>query len=270
MLVSTCLAADGKAAKAKEVLPTVAHNLSEWHFGEVLFGNKPSDAELKGKVVLIEYWGVHCPPCIASLPHLAELDKKWRDKGLCIIGAESQGSPKEAIKSLLDSAKVHYPITAGASGPIAFNSIPRCFIFNGQGALVYDGYPAGPGFEKTLKESLNKAKASAMAAAPTTPTASIASAPWFAMRVWTNSDGHEIRAAVSKIDSTSVTFLMPNAKEVVYPLDKLSEDSRTTLTLSPSRRIEWGGAVTRRGKLRFFGDDLRLVLPLIYCNAAGF
>ena len=41
-----------------------------------------------------------------------------------------------------------------------------------------------------------------------------------------------LRAAVSKVDATSVTFLMPNAKEVVYPLVKLSEDSRTALAVA--------------------------------------
>ncbi len=229
MLVSPTFAAEGKAAKAKakEGAPAEAHNLSEWHFGEVLFGSKPSDAELKGKVVVLECWGVHCPPCIASLPHLAELDKKFREKGLCIIGAESQNSSKEAIKPLLDNAKVQYAITAGANGPIAFNTIPRCFIFDGQGALVYDGYPAGAGFEKTIKDSLAKVKAGGSTEAP-----AVASGPLVPTRAWTNSDGREIRAAVTKVDATSVTFLMPNSKEVVYPLDKLSEDSRTALTLA--------------------------------------
>ena len=170
---------------------------------------------------------MHCPPCIASLPHLAELDKTFREKGLCIIGAESQNSSKEAIKPLLDNAKVQYAITAGANGPIAFNTIPRCFIFDGQGALVYDGYPAGAGFEKTIKDSLAKVKAGGSTEAP-----AVASGPLVPTRAWTNSDGREIRAAVTKVDATSVTFLMPNSKEVVYPLDKLSEDSRTALTLA--------------------------------------
>ena len=63
MLVSPTFAAEGKAAKAKakEGAPAEAHNLSEWHFGEVLFGSKPSDAELKGKVVVLECWGRALP-----------------------------------------------------------------------------------------------------------------------------------------------------------------------------------------------------------------
>lgn len=158
LLVSPAFAAAGKVAKGKDVAPVAPHNLSEWQFGTLLFGAQPVAADLKGRVVVLECWGVNCPPCVASLPHLAELDKKFRDKGLTIIGAESQNSSKEAIKPLLDKFKVEYAITAGASGPIAFNAIPRCFIFDGLGALVYDGFPAGAGFEKSIKESLRKAK----------------------------------------------------------------------------------------------------------------
>jgi len=158
LLVSPTFAAVGKGAKGKDAAPATPHNLSEWQFGTLLFGTQPTAADLKGKVVVVENWGVNCGPCVASLPHLAELDKKLRSKGLCIIGAESQNSSKEAIKPLLDKFKVEYAITAGASGPIAVTGIPRCFIFDGQGALVYDGFPSGPGFEKAIKESLKKVK----------------------------------------------------------------------------------------------------------------
>ena len=43
-------------------------------------------ADLKGKVVLLEFWGYWCGPCIASMPVLFELHEKFADKGLAIIG----------------------------------------------------------------------------------------------------------------------------------------------------------------------------------------
>jgi len=209
-LLGPALAAEGKA-----------HKLAEWKIGTVLFGDKLSKSDLKGKVVVIENWGVHCPPCIASLPHLAELDKNFRDKGLCIIGAESQGSTKDAIKPLIEKAKVEYTITAGADGPIEFSAIPRCFIFDAEGLLVYDGYPSGEGFDKAIKDSLKKVKSSTATVAAT--------GPLIPTRAWTNSDGREIRAAVTKLDGSNVTFLLSSGKEAVYPMDKLSEDSRNAI-----------------------------------------
>jgi thiol-disulfide isomerase/thioredoxin len=214
-LVSTGLAAEASA-----------HKLSEWKIGKVLFGEKISKGDLKGKVVVLENWGVNCPPCIASLPHLAELDKKFRDKGLFIIGAESQGSSKDEIKPIIEKTKVEYTITAGAEGPIQFNAIPRVFVFDAEGALVFDGYPSGADFEKSITDSLEKVEASPKEEPATAAGSLIAS------RTWTNSSGVEIVAAVKSADSASVVFLMPNGKEVPYPLEKLSEDSRKVIAES--------------------------------------
>ena len=200
------------------------HKLSEWKIGKVLFGPKFSKNDLTGKVVVIENWGVHCPPCIASLPHLAKMDKDHRDKGLFIIGAESQGSDKSDIKPLIEKAGVEYTITAGAEGPIEFNAIPRVFVFDSTGALVYDGYPSGAPFEKSITDALAALKPADAAAKPAAPAE-----PMIASRTWKNAAGVTITAAVKTADATSVTFLMPNGQEAVYALDKLSDESRSEI-----------------------------------------
>jgi uncharacterized protein (TIGR03067 family) len=49
-------------------------------------GEKVSLADLKGKYVLLEFWGYWCGPCVASMPVLIELHDKFKDKGLAIVG----------------------------------------------------------------------------------------------------------------------------------------------------------------------------------------
>ena len=44
----------------------------------------------KGKVYVVEFWATWCPPCIASMPHLSELQKKYADKGLQIISISDE------------------------------------------------------------------------------------------------------------------------------------------------------------------------------------
>lgn len=198
-----------------------AHTLSEWKLGKVLFGEKVSKDDTKGKVVVIEYWGTHCPPCIASLPHLAELEKKNRDKGLVVIGGECQGSSKDEIKPLITKAKVEYTITEGVNGPIPVSGIPRAFVFDRDGKLVFDGYPLNPNFTSAVQKALGDGPAPA-ASASKLPS----NAPLIAARAWTNAEGKEIHAAVKTADATTVTFLMPNGQTTKYQMDKLSEASR--------------------------------------------
>lgn len=216
----------GKSADAAK------HQFSEWKLGALLFGEESGTSNLTGKVVALEYWGVNCPPCIASLPHLAELDKKFRKKGLCVIGAESQNSSKEQIKPLIERAKVEYPIVGGTSGPIPVSGIPRAFVFDKDGDLVFDGHPADDGFEKAITKALKGA--TPPAAAATTTTSSTTPEPGksgllIPSRAWTNSDGVEIRAAVKKADETTVTFQMPDGRALAYPMEKLSESSREAI-----------------------------------------
>ena len=43
----------------------------------------------KGKVYMVEFWATWCGPCIASMPHISELQKKHKEQGFTVIGVTS-------------------------------------------------------------------------------------------------------------------------------------------------------------------------------------
>ncbi len=54
--------------------------------GETADGEKVSFANYKGKVVLFDFWGTWCAPCVAKLPKLAKIHAAFKDHGFEIIG----------------------------------------------------------------------------------------------------------------------------------------------------------------------------------------
>jgi len=52
-----------------------------------------------GKAYLVEFWATWCPPCRESIPHLNELHKQFKDKGLIVIGT-SVGEDQQRVKEL--------------------------------------------------------------------------------------------------------------------------------------------------------------------------
>ncbi|MBS0198468.1 MAG: TlpA family protein disulfide reductase [Planctomycetes bacterium] len=49
-------------------------------------------AELKGKVVVLDFWGYWCGPCVRSMPELMELHERYKDKGLVIIAVHDDSA----------------------------------------------------------------------------------------------------------------------------------------------------------------------------------
>src|SRR5438445_2375247 len=71
-------AMEGKAPPALEVK------------GWLNTGGKPVKfEELRGKVVVLDFWGVWCGPCRKAVPHLKELYEKHKDDGLVVIGVHT-------------------------------------------------------------------------------------------------------------------------------------------------------------------------------------
>jgi len=141
-------------AFAEETGKTPDATLDQFTLGEVMNGVAFQKDDLKGKPVILEFWGAHCPPCLASLPELVKLQRRNESKGLKIVGVHSQNVPDEEILKVLEKAKVRYPILRKGQSPIPFSGIPRVFVFDRTGKLTWQGSPHDGAFDKAVRAIL--------------------------------------------------------------------------------------------------------------------
>ena len=72
-------------------------------------------SRFKGKVVLLDFWATWCKPCWKAIPHLMELQKKYKDKGFTIIGILMDRNAAGYVPQIEKKSKLNYPLLVGTS-----------------------------------------------------------------------------------------------------------------------------------------------------------
>jgi thiol-disulfide isomerase/thioredoxin len=140
--LAVCLAPPLTVARAADDEAAVIE-IAGLRLGDQVAGPAVSAAALAHRVVVLEFWGVHCPPCIRSMPALEQLHREYSAAGLTVIGAHAQQASVEEIREVVEQLGVTFPIVASATveGGMDFSGIPHCMVFDHTGACVYRGHP---------------------------------------------------------------------------------------------------------------------------------
>jgi peroxiredoxin len=118
-------------------------------------------SDLKGQVVLLDFWATWCPPCREEIPGFIALQEKYGDRGLTVVGISVDDAGRETVAAFVEKNKMNYPIVMSdgkveeAYGPIM--GIPTTFLIEQRGRIVgkYVGYHDREVFEREILAQLD-------------------------------------------------------------------------------------------------------------------
>ncbi|HEX4374736.1 MAG TPA: TlpA disulfide reductase family protein, partial [Puia sp.] len=115
---------------------------------------------LKDQVVLIDFWIKNCGPCIESVPHLVELQNKFRNSHFKLISINAYDS-KEDVSWFCKKHNANYPVLLNGK-PVAaqygVGAFPAFFIIDKTRKIIY----ANTGFSESAQSEIERIAAAAL------------------------------------------------------------------------------------------------------------
>jgi thiol-disulfide isomerase/thioredoxin len=125
-------------------------------------GTDPSDRirleDLRGQVVLLDFWASWCKPCRAAVPGLSRIAEKYHKRGFQIIGINSEPLEADQVRRIANSWHFGYPIvidgTTGTTGAYGVQAYPTLALIDRAGVVrrVFAGDPG----ERALAREIEK------------------------------------------------------------------------------------------------------------------
>jgi peroxiredoxin len=94
--------------------------------------------DLRGKVVLVNFWATWCPPCRKEMPDLQALYEKYKDQGLVVLAISDESAEK--VNPFIAQTRIRYPILLDPGRKVSelfqVEGIPKSFVYDRSGKLV--------------------------------------------------------------------------------------------------------------------------------------
>jgi peroxiredoxin len=121
-------------------------------------------SDFKGKVLLLNFWATWCVPCRAEIPDLVRKQRRYRARGLQILGITYPPEQRSEVRGFMRELKINYPVVIGSKETKqAFTSsetLPFTVIIDREGKIreIIEGIMYADEFNDKVKPLLSDAK----------------------------------------------------------------------------------------------------------------
>ncbi|MBZ5577929.1 MAG: TlpA family protein disulfide reductase [Acidobacteriia bacterium] len=118
-------------------------------------------SQLRGNVVLVNFWATWCAPCRVEIPMLLGFEKTYRDRNFKILGIALDDGGWSLVRPYADARNISYPILLGNQGIadlFGLKAVPTTFVIDRQGriAATHIGLCQKSEYEGDIKAVLNE------------------------------------------------------------------------------------------------------------------
>jgi peroxiredoxin len=145
-----------QALNAPQPAPAVSYTL--------LDGSMRSTEQLRGKVVLVNFWATSCTTCVHEMPQIVATHEKFKQRGFDTLAVAMSYDPPAYVANFAETRKLPFGVAIDNTGEIAkrFDNVrgtPTTFVINKRGEIVkrYVGEPDFAALHRLIESLLDQA-----------------------------------------------------------------------------------------------------------------
>ena len=126
---------------------------------ESFTGQKVNLQNMRGKLVLLDFWEVWCGPCVQSMPKIQAMHEKYAGKGLVILGVTIDRENYSSNKLFVQKKQFTFPNLLGneqTRSGYKVNAIPEYILIDKEGKVILAQAGFTDDIEKIIKEKLGE------------------------------------------------------------------------------------------------------------------